>query len=128
MRRIVSGLVIAVAVAIVLAACGGRGTTVPGTGTPVAVGPSADAAGAPKSLVDPLSEASLRADVAWLTAPERNGRGAATAPAVVRWLVDQLGRDGYQAVTQPIASAPDQSNVIAVWHPGGEPDAPTTIL
>jgi Zn-dependent M28 family amino/carboxypeptidase len=124
-RRAVAGWVV-----IAIASCGGRGAPVTPPGAePAAAGDGSaagSAAGAPR--FDPLSEASLRADIAWLTADDRHGRGEADAPVVVKWLVDQLSREGYEPVLQPIARAPNQHNVIAVWKPGGAPDAPTTIL
>jgi len=62
-----------------------------------------------------MSEASLAADLAWLTAPARAGRGSSSpeARATARWLVDQLRAAGYAPIEQPIPEVPDQVNVIA---------------
>lgn len=71
---------------------------------------------APVELRDPLAEASLLADIAWLTAPERAGRGSRdpTARATAEWLAAQLRAAGYRdIVAQPIPSLPGQVNVIA---------------
>jgi Zn-dependent M28 family amino/carboxypeptidase len=62
-----------------------------------------------------MSEAGLAADLAWLTAPARAGRGS-TAPearATARWLADQLRAAGYAPIEQPIPAVPGQVNVIA---------------
>ena len=62
-----------------------------------------------------MSEPSLAADLAWLTAPARAGRGSASpeARATARWLADQLRAAGYEPIEQPIPDVPGQVNVIA---------------
>lgn len=62
-----------------------------------------------------MSDASVAADLAWLTAPERAGRGSTSpeARATARWLAGELRAAGYAAIEQPIPSVPDQVNVIA---------------
>jgi len=97
--------------------CGGRATR------PVPhaeVGAPASAAIAPRP--DPLSEASILADLTWLTAPERHGRGSLTkdARATADWLVGELTAAGYAPTTQPIDDAPGQVDVVAV-HKGTLP-------
>jgi Zn-dependent M28 family amino/carboxypeptidase len=67
-----------------------------------------------------MSEASLVADVEWLTDPVRAGRGSRSEEAKVtaRWIADELRRAGYAPVMQPITlDAPGQSNVIAELGP-----------
>ncbi len=92
---------------LVLAACGG--------GEPARSGPARPPAPPAPAAVDPMSEASLVADLAWLTAPERAGRGSITAEAraTARWITDQLRAAGYAPLEQPIPEAPGQVNVIA---------------
>jgi len=62
-----------------------------------------------------MSEASLAADLAWLTAPERAGRGSRTADAraTARWIAGELAAAGYAPIEQPIPEVPGQVNVIA---------------
>jgi len=62
-----------------------------------------------------MSDASVAADLAWLTAPARAGRGSTSpeARATARWLAGELRAAGYAAIEQPIPSVPDQVNVIA---------------
>jgi Zn-dependent M28 family amino/carboxypeptidase len=73
----------------------------------------------PAPTLDPMSETSLAADLAWLTAPERAGRGSLTAEAraTARWIADELRAAGYAPIEQPIPSAPGQVNVIAEHAP-----------
>jgi Zn-dependent M28 family amino/carboxypeptidase len=82
---------------------------------------------APRIVLDPLSEASLVADLAWLVAPERAGRGSQTpeAQATARWIADELRAAGYEPRTQPIPSVPGQVNVIADH---GSPDSSGVIV
>jgi len=94
---------------LLLAACGGGRAADPPPrpsvrdAAPLVVAPPAG---------DPLSEASLIADVEWLTAPERAGRGP-ESEATARWLIDELTAAGYAPTTQPIDGFPGQVNVIA---------------
>ena len=76
---------------------------------------------------DPLSEASLVADVTWLADPARAGRGSQSveAQATARWIADELRAAGYEPFTQPIPSVPGQVNVIADH---GAPDASGVIV
>jgi len=100
-------------VTVALAGCGGR--------PPPASPPRPVPRPAPVAVArpDPMSEASIIADVAWLTAPERRGRGSSSPEAreVARWLEHELRDAGYQPVIQPIDRAPGQVNVIAVKEP-----------
>ena len=82
---------------------------------PPAPAPTPTATPATPPARDPLSEASLVADLAWLTAPERAGRGSTTAEAraTARWIADELRAAGYAPIEQPIPGAPGQVNVIA---------------
>ncbi len=75
-----------------------------------------------------MSEASLVADLAWLVAPERAGRGSTTdeARATARWIAAELRAAGYAPIEQPIPDAPGQVNVIAE-HPGADA-APAVIV
>lgn len=68
---------------------------------------------------DPMSEASLVADLQWLTHRDRSGRGSRSGDARItaRWLADELTAAGYTPVLQPIDSVPGQSNVIAELGP-----------
>jgi Zn-dependent M28 family amino/carboxypeptidase len=70
---------------------------------------------APARARQPMSEASLGADLAWLTAPERAGRGsrAPEARATARWIADELHAADYAPIEQPIPDVPGQVNVIA---------------
>jgi hypothetical protein len=74
------------ALALLLAAACGNDRT-PTHATPA--GPHVDAA---PRIGEPFDEASLRADIEWLTAPERKGRGSDTpdARAVATWLAGEL--------------------------------------
>lgn len=75
-----------------------------------------------------MSEASLAADLAWLTAPARAGRGSLTADAraTARWIAGELHAAGYAPVEQPIPEAPGQVNVIA--ERAGSAGAPAVIV
>jgi hypothetical protein len=99
---------------VALVACGGRPST-PSAAPPAPA--RIDAAIAVRPA--PLSEASIVADVAWLTAPERRGRGSLSPDArgVARWIEHELVAAGYTPMIQPIKNAPEQVNVIAV-HAG----------
>jgi len=112
--------------AVLLAACGNERPR-PASG----VAPARDAAAAPVALPpasDPLAEASLIADLEWLTAAARKGRGGKSAEAieVATWLVGELEQAGYTTTLQPIPSVEGQFNVIAVYGP--RDDAARTIL
>jgi Zn-dependent M28 family amino/carboxypeptidase len=75
-----------------------------------------DPAPAPVELRDALAETSLLADIAWLTAPERAGRGSQTpsARATAEWLANELRAAGYRdVIEQAIPELPGQVNVIA---------------
>ena len=67
------------------------------------------------------------ADITWLVAPERAGRGSSTpdAQATARWIADELRAAGYEPRTQPIPSVPGQVNVIADL---GAPDLSGVIV
>jgi Zn-dependent M28 family amino/carboxypeptidase len=92
-----------------------------GDGAPVA-DPAPDPA-------DPLAEASLIADIEWLTAAPRAGRGSEAAGArdTARWLVAELEQAGYAPATMPIPGADDQVNVIAALPPRDRA-APTVLV
>ncbi len=64
----------------------------------------------------------LMADIDWLTAAPRAGRGSKSAEAreVSRWLIAELEQAGYAPVTRPIAGVDDQVDVIAVLPPRDE--------
>jgi Zn-dependent M28 family amino/carboxypeptidase len=103
-----------------LAACGGA-SSAPARDR---AAPTQLAAPAPAPAPDPMSETSLAADLAWLTAPERAGRGSLTAEAraTARWIADELRAAGYAPIEQPIPSAPGQVNVIAEHAPTAPSD------
>lgn len=76
----------------------------------------------PPQPVEPLAmpppssdETSILADIHWLTAPERAGRGSTSreAQATAAWIAAQLRAAGYAPEQQPIPEAPGQTNVIA---------------
>jgi peptidase M28-like protein len=73
----------------------------------------------PPVVVDLLGEASLVADIHWLTAPARAGRGSRSpeAHATAEWIAGQLRIAGYTPQLQPIADLADQVNVIAAYGP-----------
>src|SRR5688500_14466503 len=102
--------------------CGGRAVTPSSTSAPAA---AADVAPRP----DPMTEASIMADLTWLTAPARKGRGSLSveAQAVAAWLVDELGAAGYAVQTQPIPDAPGQVNVVAI-RPARTAGSPTVMV
>ncbi len=120
------GMVAALAAAA-LAACSSDGASRPAARAgPGEVTPrDAAAAGA----AGPLAIASVIADVEWLAAPERRGRGStsADAQAVARWLADELAQAGYAPTAQPIAAAAGQVNVVAVYGPRDDA-APTVVV
>jgi len=111
---------------LALAACGARASEPAPRSPAPATAPAADAATAPAR--EPLSEASLAADLAWLTAPERAGRGSTTAEAraTARWIAGELRAAGYAPIEQPIPDVPGQVNVIAELAPAGP--APAVIV
>ncbi len=81
---------------------------------------------------EPLTEASLVADLTWLTTPARAGRGSRSREAqeTARWLSDELALAGYKVVTLPISASPSadpfpQVNVIAEL---GSPDIDAVIV
>lgn len=101
-----------------------------GDRTPTASGPNppptdARAAAAPD---DPMGEASLVADLEWLTAAPRKGRGSRSAEAreVARWLVGELEQAGYTPTVQDIPSVDGQVNVLAVYGP--RDDGAATVM
>lgn len=77
---------------------------------------------------DALSEASLAADLEWLTADARRGRGSASPEAieVARWIAGELEQVGYTVTLQPIPAVEGQLNVLAVYGP--RDDAARTVL
>jgi aminopeptidase N len=109
----------AVALAGALGACGKEPAR-----PPVSARLSSDAGVAPalRSGPEPLGEASLMADIEWLTAPARRGRGSRSAEAaeVARWLAGELAQAGYTPVLQPIPAVEGQVNVVAVYGPREE--------
>jgi aminopeptidase N len=68
---------------------------------------------------DPLSEASLDADLSWLVSPLREGRGSRTphAIATAKWIAAELMAAGYKPIFQPIPDAPGQVNVVGERGP-----------
>jgi hypothetical protein len=106
-------------------ACGGRGPGKPPTSRAPAPAATADEAPRP----DPLSEASIVADLAWLTDPARRGRGSLSteARAVADWIADELRAAGYEPTLQEIAAARGQVNVIAV-KPAREAGGATVLV
>jgi Zn-dependent M28 family amino/carboxypeptidase len=117
----------ALLVAAALCACGNekpRGQ--------VRIRPPGDAAVPAERLAapsDPLSEASLAADLEWLTADARKGRGSRSAEAieVARWIAGELEQAGYAVTLQPIPAVDGQLNVLAVYGPREE-SAPTVLV
>jgi aminopeptidase N len=121
MRRV---LLVALTLATCASACGNDKRAPRTTATARDAGPPPP----PRTVGDPLGEASLMADIEWLTASPRRGRGAATADAqdVARWLVSELTQAGYSPQLQPIPAVEGQSNVIAIYGP--RDDAAATIV
>jgi Zn-dependent M28 family amino/carboxypeptidase len=105
-------------VLVVLAACGAASAPPP---VPVT---------APAAAREPMSEASLAADLAWLTAPERAGRGSITpeARATARWIAGELRAAGYTPIEQPIPDVPGQVNVIAELATAATHSAPAVLI
>jgi Zn-dependent M28 family amino/carboxypeptidase len=104
---------------VVLAACSAARSEPVRTPRVPAPGPTAAATTADAPAREPMSEASLGADLAWLTAPERAGRGS-TAPeaqATARWIAGELRAAGYAPTEQPIPNVPGQVNVVAELAP-----------
>ncbi|MEO8704365.1 MAG: M20/M25/M40 family metallo-hydrolase [Kofleriaceae bacterium] len=68
---------------------------------------------------DPMAEASLVEDLAWLTHKDRAGRGSYTgdARATAQWLVEQLAAAGAKPALLPIPAIANQSNVVAAFGP-----------
>jgi Zn-dependent M28 family amino/carboxypeptidase len=101
----------------VVAACGNapRRVIAP-TPTPpraaIAVGPR-----------DPMSRASMLADIAWLTDDARGGRGSLSteARATAAWLERELRAAGLEVVRQEVPTTGGQENVIATYGGAGEP-------
>lgn len=111
------------AVLLGLALLGGCGNEKP-RGQVRAV-PPGDAAVAPVPVAapsDPLAEASLAADLEWLTADARRGRGSRSAEAieVAKWIAGELEQAGYTTTLQPIPAVEGQLNVLAVYGPRDE--------
>jgi Zn-dependent M28 family amino/carboxypeptidase len=104
---------------LVLCACGNEKPRA----QPRAAAP-ADAATAPPLAApsDPLAEASLAADLEWLTADARKGRGSRSAEAieVAKWIAGELEQAGYTVTLQPIPAVEGQLNVLAVYGPRDE--------
>jgi hypothetical protein len=129
---------VGVVVCLVLAGCGGGRPAAPavaadtatGSGTTAAAATGPGPAPAPAPRADPLSEASIVADLAWLTAPERRGRGALTedARAVATWIEAELRAAGYAPTVQPIDRAPGQVNVIAIRDAAAADAAATVVV
>jgi Zn-dependent M28 family amino/carboxypeptidase len=71
---------------------------------------------------EPMSRASMLADIAWLTADERAGRGSDSpeARATAVWLEAQLRAAGLAVATQDVPGTDRQVNVIATY-PGRRP-------
>ena len=115
------------ALALALAGCGKDASRAPVRGVPAPADASARAA--PAVTSDPLGEASLVADLEWLTAPARRGRGSRSTDAieVARWLTAELEQAGYAPSWQPISAVEGQGNVIAVYGPRDEA-APTVVV
>jgi hypothetical protein len=110
---------LAALVAVAAASCGNdRTAPVPPARLDPAPARSApsDAAG---PATDPLGQASLAADIEYLTAPERKGRGSSSPEAqeVARWLARELQQAGYSITTMPIPDVEGQVNVIAIYGP-----------
>jgi Zn-dependent M28 family amino/carboxypeptidase len=86
--------------------------------------PPGDAAPAPPVAApsDPLAEASLAADLEWLTADARKGRGSRSPEAieVATWIAGELEQAGYTTTLQPIPAVEGQFNVLAVYGPRDE--------
>jgi hypothetical protein len=75
-----------------------------------------------------ISETSLAADVEWLTAPERKGRGPSSEEAkeTARWIAGELEQAGYTRHTIAIPEVDGQVDVVAVYAP--RDDAAATVL
>src|SRR5688500_11307510 len=108
-------LLVALALATCASACGNAKRTPRTTAAPRDAGPPPP----PRTLADPLGAASLMADIEWLTASPRRGRGSARADAqeVARWLVSELTQAGYGPRLQAIRYVGGQSTVIAIHGP-----------
>jgi Zn-dependent M28 family amino/carboxypeptidase len=114
----------ALALSVAAVACGKDGPR-PAV---IPVAPADAAAPAGPSISDALDEASLVADIEWLTATQRKGRGSRSAEAeeVAAWLVAELEQVGYAPTTQPILGVDGQRNVLAVYGP--RDDAARTVV
>src|SRR5215468_8079943 len=80
-----------------------------GCGAPPTIAPPPTPAPSPPAAV---SEARIAADIAWLTADARRGRGSrsADARATADWLASELTAAGYRPTRQPIPTVPGQDN------------------
>ncbi|MBS1122043.1 MAG: peptidase [Deltaproteobacteria bacterium] len=108
---------------ICIASCGGAPALTP-IGQPAPRSPELVSVG---HAVEPLSEASLVADLTWLTDPARAGRGSRSPEAqlTARWIAGELATAGFTPILQPIGDAPGQVNVIAQL---GSPTADAVIV
>jgi len=115
--------------AMALVACGvSCGTDRPRAPLPSPAVRDAAPAPPPGAASEPLGEASLMADIEWLTASPRHGRGSRSAESreVAKWLVSELEQAGYVVQLQPIPDVDGQSNVIAIYGP--RDDAAATVM
>src|SRR5262245_34089528 len=99
---------------VVALGCGAPTTVAP---TPVAPTPTS---GPPPPAA--ISEARIAADIAWLTADARRGRGSRSpdARATADWVAHELAAAGYHPTRQAIPTVPGQDNVIATYGSGGK--------
>jgi Zn-dependent M28 family amino/carboxypeptidase len=88
-----------------------------GCGAPPSIAPTPTSAPPP---VANISEARIAADIAWLTADARGGRGSrsADARATADWLAAELTAAGYRPTRQRIPTVPGQDNIIATYGSG----------
>jgi hypothetical protein len=109
---------------VAAAACGNDRTVT--RATPDATHAAARIDAAP--LGDPFDQASLAADIEWLTAPARKGRGSDSPEAkeVAKWLAAELTAAGYAPTTIDIPDVKGQVDVVAVYGP--RDDAAATVL
>jgi Zn-dependent M28 family amino/carboxypeptidase len=90
-----------------------------GCGAPPTVAPPPTPAPPP---VANISEARIAADIAWLTADARGGRGSrsADARATADWLAGELAAACYRPTRQRIPTVPGQDNIIATYGSGAK--------
>jgi len=123
MRPAALALVLALATPWGAGACGGRAAAPrpppPALGGSAAAAPARDPVAAALAGLD---EASLSADVAWLTGADLHGRGLFSEDArrTADRIAERFAEAGLEVTRQPITGAADQTNVIGVLPGTGE--------